>query len=116
MTACQVYKYRFYRAFEATLLPVVLRVRSVAFRIVGKQAPLTDLQHGVICLSRKAVVQAEELTRYRPITLLNCDDELIMLVVSTRLQRPLDYIFAIFLSHCQLSCVAGISATTSGTI
>jgi hypothetical protein len=32
------------------------------------------------------------MSGYRPITLLNCDVKLIMLIMSNRLQRPLDYL------------------------
>ena len=64
---------------EATLLPVLLRVFNVAF-----QAPLTVPRRGVMCSIKKSDVPAEELTSYRPITLLSCDAKLIMLVVSNR--------------------------------
>ena len=74
---------------------MLLRVFDVAFRDVGNQAPLTVLLRGVICIYKKADVPAEELTSLRPIMLLNCDAKLIMLVVSIRLQRPLDYVIDI---------------------
>ena len=72
------------------MLPVLLRVFNVAF-----QAPLTVPRRGVMCFIKKSDVPAEELTSYRPITLLSCDAKLIMLVVSIRLQRPLDYVIDI---------------------
>ena len=67
--------YEFYRAIEAALLPVLL---NVAFCDVGNQASLTVLLRGVICLIKKAHIPAEELTSYRPNTLLNCDAKLVM--------------------------------------
>ena len=65
--------YKLYRAFEATLLPVLLRVFNIAYRNVGNQAPLTVLLRSVICLIKKADVPAEELTSYKTITFLNCE-------------------------------------------
>lgn len=87
--------YEFYRAFRATLVPVLLRVFNAAFAAVGDDSPLRPLLVGVLCLLPKPGQPADELASYRPLTLLNCDVKLLMLVLSNRLQRPLDYVIGI---------------------
>jgi hypothetical protein len=101
--------YEFYRHFHETLSPLLLRVFNNAFRQhLGEPeadgssqeglegaAPLRALLEGVICLVPKPGQPADELTGYRPITLLNCDVKLVMLIISNRLQRPMDYVIDI---------------------
>ena len=87
--------YEFYRAFSALLAPVLLRVFNVAYQDLEDAQPLQPLLLGVICLVLKSDNPTEELSSYRPITLLNCDIKLLMLILSNRLQRPLDYLIDI---------------------
>ena len=88
--------YEVYRAFQEDLLPVLLHVfNNGAFLQFADNAPLADLLVGVICLVLKPGQLPEELASFRPITLLNCDVTLVMLVMSNRLQRPLDYLIDI---------------------
>ena len=84
--------YEFYRAFRGVMLPVLLKVFNHAFQSAESVQPLAPLLRGVICLIPKKGQPASELSSYRPITLLNCDAKLVMLVVANRLQRPLDYV------------------------
>lgn len=85
--------YEFYRAFQDILLPVLVHVfNNGAFLQFGDNAPLAALLVGVICLVPKPGQLHEDLVSFRPITLLNCDIKLVMLVMSNRLQRPLDYL------------------------
>ena len=87
--------YEVYSAFRAELSPILLRVFNSAFLDRIDHSPLSPLLQGVICLLHKAGQPADHLVGYRPITLLNCDVKLILLVMSNRLQRPLDYIIHI---------------------
>jgi hypothetical protein len=87
--------YEFYRAFQADLVPVLCRVFNGAFCDDANPAPLQPLLGGVICLLLKPGQPADTLLGYRPITLLNCDVKLVMLVLSNRLQRSLDYVIDI---------------------
>jgi hypothetical protein len=87
--------YEFYRSFRQVMLPVLLRVFNNAFLDTGSDQPLARSLRGVICLILKVGQPGEELTSYRPITLLNCDAKLVMLIMSNRLQRPLDYVIDI---------------------
>ena len=64
-------------------------------RSINREAPLARALGGTICLFRKAGKPADELGSYRPITLQNADVKLVMLVLSTRLQRPLDHVISI---------------------
>ena len=45
-----------------------------------------------------AVTHIQKNANYRPITLLNADIKLLMLIMSARLQRPLDYLIDIVFS------------------
>jgi len=90
--------YEFYRAFQDTLIPLLVRVFNVAFSQTTTSNNLAPLIQGVICLIAKpgkAGAALRSLANYRPITLLNCDVKLLMLVLSSRLQRPLDYLIDI---------------------
>lgn len=87
--------YEFYRAFRSILVPALLRVFNAAFQDTEAIAPLQPLLVGVLCLLLKAQLPSDELPSYRPLTLLNCDVKLLMLVLSNRLQRPLDYVIDI---------------------
>ena len=87
--------YEFYRAFKDSLVPVLCRVFNAAFRDTDAATPLRELLVGVLCLLPKPGQPVDELSGYRPITLLNCDVKLLMLVLSNRLQRPLDYVIDI---------------------
>ena len=87
--------YEFYRAFKVQLLPVLLRVFNAAFQQADNHAPLHPLLMGIICLLHKPGKPAAEVSSYRPITLLNCDVKLVMLVMANRLQQPLDYLIDI---------------------
>lgn len=84
--------YEVYRAFQAQLLPVLRKLLNTAFSDLGKDSPLAALLDGVICLILKPGKPPVELDSYRPITLLNADVKLAMLILSARLQRPLEYI------------------------
>ena len=117
--------YEFYRAFSTLLTPVLLKVFNAAYESAqlsvrnsagsarnsaadadDSQAeddsnldPLAELLQGVICLLHKAGKPAKEIgPGYRPITLLNCDVKLVLLIMSTRLQLPLDYLIDIMQS------------------
>jgi exonuclease III len=87
--------YEFYRVFAADLVPVLARVFNSAFGDTLSAAPLAELLEGVICLLAKPGQSQEELSGYRPITLLNCDIKLVMSIHSGRLQLPLDYLIDI---------------------
>ena len=101
--------YEFYRHFQVELTPLLLHVFNTAFEAdlapgrtaalhpqgFDDVAPLRELLLGIICLLRKPGQPLDELLGYRPITLLNCDIKLVMLIISTRLQRPMDYIIDI---------------------
>jgi hypothetical protein len=62
---------------------------------VDIEAPLAPLLLGVICLLHKPRQPDDEVSSYRPITLLNCDVKLVMLVMANRLQLPLEYLIDI---------------------
>ena len=87
--------YELYRVFAAELVPVLARVFNSAFEDTLNPSPLAQLLDGVICLLAKPGQSQEELSGYRPITLLNCDVKLIMSILSGRLQLPLDYLIDI---------------------
>lgn len=87
--------YEFYRAFKDTLVPVLVRVFNAAFQHADNSSPLATLLVGIICLLLKPRQPSDEITSYRPITLLNCDVKLVMLVMANRLQLPLDYLIDI---------------------
>jgi len=101
--------YEFYRHFHEALAPLLLRVFNTAFQQhlgdpdaptpslddLADASPLRGLLNGVICLVPKPGQPAHELSGYRPITLLNCDVKLVMLIISNRLQRPMDYVIDI---------------------
>lgn len=87
--------YEFYHALKGVLLPVLMHVFNTAFASVGSSAPLARLLDGTICLLHKAGKPADELDGYRPLTLLNSDVKLAMLILSGRLQRPLEYVIDI---------------------
>ena len=116
--------YEFYRAFSKSLIPVLLKVFNAAYESAqasvrnsgstadstadnasatadddSSLAPLAELLQGVICLLHKAGKPVKEIdTGYRPITLLNCDVKLVLLIMSSRLQLPLDYLIDIMQS------------------
>jgi len=87
--------YEFYHAFRERLIPVLLHVFNTAFQATGDGEPLARMLDGTICLLHKAGKPADELDGYRPLTLLNADVKLAMLVMSGRLQRPLEYLIDI---------------------
>ena len=87
--------YEFYRHYEDLLTPALLFVFNSAFRNSTSPCPLSLLLIGVICLFLKAGQPKEELSSYRPITLLNCDVKLVMYIIANRLNRPLDYVIDI---------------------
>lgn len=87
--------YEFYHAFRERLIPVLLHVFNTAFQATGDTEPLARMLDGTICLLHKAGKPADELDGYRPLTLLNADVKLAMLVMSGRLQRPLEYLIDI---------------------
>ena len=87
--------YEFFRVFRQQLAPVLTRVFNVAFKLADHPEPLAPLLPGVICLVPKpgnTGAAVRSLANYRPITLLNADIKLLMLIMSARLQRPLDYL------------------------
>ena len=87
--------YEFYRAFKDTLVPVLVRVFNAAFQAATEDAPLLPLLMGIICLLHKPGQPVDEISGYRPITLLNCDVKLVMLIMANRLQMPLEYLIDI---------------------
>ena len=87
--------YEFYHAFQAELLPLLVRVFNSAFLDRASDAPLAPLLEGVICLVEKPGQPKDQLAGYRPITLLNADAKLMLAVLATRLQRPLDFLIDI---------------------
>ena len=87
--------FEFFRAFDSILVPLLLRVFNSAFADSDSAAPLAHLLSGVVCLVRKPGQSGEELAGYRPITLLNSDVKLVMLVIADRLHLPLDYLIDI---------------------
>jgi hypothetical protein len=58
-------------------------------------SPLARLLLGVICPIPKPGRPQDELDYLRPVTLLNCDVMLLMLVMSSRLQRPLEFLIEV---------------------
>ena len=98
--------YEVYRAFSAQLLPVLKAVFNAAFHAarqhiadhpgedIRDHSPLSRLLISVICLLHKGDGKPrDELEEgYRPITLLDCDVKIVMLVISSRLQLPLDFL------------------------
>ncbi|GAX80253.1 hypothetical protein CEUSTIGMA_g7691.t1 [Chlamydomonas eustigma] len=86
--------YEFYRAFREDLVPLLLHIFNTAFLAsTHPSSPsLSPLLCGVICLLPKPGQPQCELSGLRPITLLNCDSKLVLLMLSNRLQRPLDYL------------------------
>jgi len=84
--------YEFYRTFADLLVPVLVETFNSAFQDTLGAAPLETLLLGIICLLLKPGQDNAELTGYRPITLLNCDIKLVMMIISNRLKRPLDYL------------------------
>lgn len=98
--------YEVYRAFSSHLLPVLKAVFNGAFQAaqqhiadhpsedVRDHSPLSRLLISVICLLHKGGGKPrDELEEgYRPITLLDCDVKIVMLVISSRLQLPLDFL------------------------
>ena len=87
--------YEFYRHYQTIMVPVLLRVFNAAYQSWNDSAPLAALLLGVICLLHKPHQSEEELVGYRPITLLNCDVKLVMIILSNRMQRPLEYLIDI---------------------
>ena len=98
--------YEVYRAFSAQFLPVIKAVFNGAFLAarqhiadhpgedIRHHSPLSRLLISVICLLYKGDGKPrDELEEgYRPITLLDCDVKIVMLVISSRLQLPLDFL------------------------
>ena len=98
--------YEVYRAFSSQLLPVLKAVFNGAFQAarqhiaahpgedIRDHSPLSRLLISVICLLHKGDGKPrDELEEgYRPITLLDCDIKIVMLVISSRLQLPLDFL------------------------
>ena len=81
-----------YSAFRTELTPILRRVYNAAFVDRSQDSPLSPLLQGTICLFPKSGQAPNQLASYRPITLLNCDLKIILLVMANRLQRPLDYV------------------------
>ena len=81
-----------YNAFHEELSPILQRVFNSAFQDQVNSAPLAPLLQGTICLLHKTGQPQDSLAGYRPITLLNCDLKLILLIMAHRLQRPLEYL------------------------
>ena len=96
--------YELYRAFADDFVPTLQVVFNAAFATAQQQlqdnpdimdsqlAPLRDLLIGVICLLPKPQQAHDEVAKHRPITLLNCDLKLILMIMADRLQLPLDYL------------------------
>ena len=93
-------------------MPVLLKVFNAAFQDAAADSPLAPLLMGVICLIHKPDQPLDELAGYRPITLLNSDVKLVMLIMSNRLQRPSDYLIGITQSA---SWQGETSVTTCGS-
>ena len=89
---CDGLPYEFYAAHAAAVLPVLLRVFNAAFSDAQAPSPLARLLFGVICLVPKPGKPSDDLDSLRPITLLNTDVKLVMLAMSNRLQRPLEFL------------------------
>jgi len=91
--------YEVYRHFKSALLPLLLLVFNRSFSSMASPSPASStfeaLLRGGICPIPKPSQPRDEMAGYRPITLLNCDLKLVMLVLANRLQRPLDYIIDI---------------------
>ena len=87
--------YEFYVAHADTVLPVLLRVFNTVFTSASTSSPLARLLNGVVCLIPKPGKSLDDLENMRPITLLNADVKLVMLVMSNRLQRPLEFLIDI---------------------
>jgi len=75
-----------------------LKKNNTAFLDTLAAAPLEDHLLGVICLLLKPRQPADELNSFRPITLHNCDVKLVMMILSARLKRPLDYLIDVMQS------------------
>jgi hypothetical protein len=89
--------YEVYRSFGDLLSPLLLRVYNRAFSSPSPGA-LTSLLVGTICPLPKPRQAHTDLSGFRPITLLNCDLKLVMAILTTRLQRPLNYLIDIMQS------------------
>ncbi|KAG1651835.1 hypothetical protein FOA52_010472 [Chlamydomonas sp. UWO 241] len=87
--------YEFYHAFQERLIPVLQHVFNTALQATGDPEPMARMLDGTICLLHKAGKPENELQGFRPLTLLNADVKLAMLVISGRLQRPLEYLIDI---------------------
>ena len=107
--------YELYRAFEDLFTPVLRTVFNTSFQAAQHQlqtdpgvpdsrlAPFKELLVGVLCLLPKPDQAQDEVAKHRPITLLNCDIKLVLIVMANRLQLPCDYLIDV----CQSAYVLG---------
>jgi hypothetical protein len=58
----------------------------------AQDSHLSALLQGTISLFSESGQAPTQLVRYRPLTLLNCDLKIILLVMANRIHRPLDYV------------------------
>lgn len=84
--------YEFYLRFWDLLGPVLEAVAQAAYDDVDSSQPYpSSMVTGMICLLYKGNgLPRDQLSSYRPITLLNCDIKIISRAVADRLQSPLD--------------------------
>ncbi|KAJ9529856.1 hypothetical protein QJQ45_022267 [Haematococcus lacustris] len=72
------------------LRPPLMAMLREALADTSSPAPLAEFLTGLVTLVPKAGKPRDQVTGYRPITLLNCDVRLVARALEDRLQRPLD--------------------------
>ena len=87
--------YEVYRGFKSALGPALIKLYNSALRPGARTDHLAPLLQGTICLLPKVGQPTDDLVGYRPLTLLNSDIKILMLIMSDRLQRPLEYLIDI---------------------
>ncbi|KAJ9531619.1 hypothetical protein QJQ45_021783, partial [Haematococcus lacustris] len=72
------------------LRPPLMAMLREALADTSSPAPLAEFLTGLVTLVPKAGKPRDQVSGYRPITLLNCDVRLVARALEDRLQRPLD--------------------------
>lgn len=82
--------FEFYRQFWELLAQPLQAAFAEAFEAIPEHAPLHEFLHGVISLIHKPGKPRDQISSYRPITLLNADIKILAKALARRLQAPLD--------------------------
>ena len=80
----------FYMKFWDDLAQPLQAAFDEAFHAISEPAPLHEFLHGVISLIHKPGKPRDQISSYRPITLLNADIKILAKALAARLQAPLD--------------------------